>query len=249
MTTTLTIGTKLDSYLTWFRAHERLIILLVLGFFAVHFYSRGIDYLTKHDQTQAQVAMVQAKAAATQVTQDASANTLLLNQLAQITQQNTITNQRIDTLMNQRAQQTLQQKRVDDNASSAELAVRIQSILGVGTIKVETQPAPLPDNLSFSLDAAHADADKLEDLGQAQADVKDVSTKLIACNTLTAKQTDAITGLNKQIVDGGVALKTEQTSHKDDVALLKSEKRKSWLNGFKWGAITGIIGGLFIHHP
>lgn len=249
MTIETTTASAFSKYLAWFKSHERLVLFLVAGFFAVHFYSAGLNYFIKHDQTQAQIAQIQAKSAADKVTLDATSNQALLTQLAQIQQQNQITNQRIDTLMNQRAQQTKVQKQQDDQASSAELAARIQTLLAVGTIKVETQPAPLPDQLVYSLDAAHADADKLEDLSQAQGDVKDLNTKLVACNTLTGKQTDTITGLNLAILDGGTALKTEQASHVADVKLEKAKAKRAWIRGFKWGAVAGFLGSMFVHKP
>jgi hypothetical protein len=246
--TTENTSVTVHPYLTWFKVHERLVLFLATGFFAVYLFGAGLNYFIKHDQTQAQIAQIQAKSASDKVTTDAVVNQALLTQLAQIQQQNAITNQRIDSLMSQRAQQTKVQKQQDDQASSAELAARIQTLLAVGTVKVETQPAPLPDTLQLSLDAAHADADKLEDGAQAQADVLDLNTKLTACNTLTGKQTDVIQGLNTQISDGGTALKTEQASHAADVKTLTAKAKRSWLRGFKWGIITGFVGGLFAAH-
>lgn len=241
--------TTFSKYLQWFESHERLILALALGFFIVYVSDKGFDYLIKHDQTQAQIATVQAKDAATKVSTDDTQNKLLLTQLAALQQQNNLTNQRIDQLMQQRAQQTKIQKQTDDNASSTALAARIQTLLAVGNIHVETQPAPLPDTLVYSLDAAHADADKLEDLNQATADLKDVNTKLVACNTLTDKQTDIITGLKLQVNDGGTALTKEQEAHAADVKTLNAKAKRAWLRGFKWGAITGFVGGLIVHKP
>lgn len=246
---TMDIKTTLESYITWFKAHERLVILLAAGFFAVHFYGKGLDYLIKHDQTQAQIAATAAQAAAGKVTVDDTANKLLLVQLQALQQQVEATNVRLDQAMRDRATATANQKHVDDQSNSAQLAARIHTLLGVGTIQVETQGANLPDRLTYSIDAAHADADNLEDLQQAKADVKDLNTKLDGCKVVTGKQADTITGLNTQIADGNNALVTEQTSHKKDINELKMEKKKAWLNGFKWGVITGFLGSLFVHKP
>ena len=246
MTIENTIESTFSKYLAWFKSHERLVLLLAAGFFAVHFYGKGLDFLVKHDQTQAQIATQQALIAATKVSTDDTANKLLLSQLSTLQQQVAQSNQRIDQAISQRAAQTTNQKHVDDNMQSAELATRTQSLIGVGTIKVN---APLGDELIFSLDAAHANLDKLEDLGQAQADLKDVNTKLVSCQSITVKQTDTINGLNGQITDGKTALTTEQNSHAKDVKKLELEKKRSWLSGFKWGVITGVVGTLFVHKP
>ncbi len=241
--------TKLDSYLAWFKAHERLVALVVAGFFGVHFYGKGIDYLVKRDQTQAQIATQQAQAAANRLTSDQEQNVQLLSQLASLQQQVIDQNKRIDQAMRDRATQTQAQKHTDDQASSSELATRIHTLLGVGTIKVEQQTSPLPDQLVYSLDAAHADADNLEDLQQSRLDVKDLNTKLAGCQSITDKQANTIIGLNNTIDDGKNALVAEQKSHALDVKTLKQEKRKSWLNGFKWGVVTGFLGSLFVHKP
>ena len=236
------IKTTLEHYLTWFKAHERLVLFLAAGFFAVHFYGKGLDYLIKHDKVQAEIATQQATIAATKVTQDDVANKLLLAQLQTLQQQVAATNVRLDQAMRDRAAATVIQKQKNDNAAPAELAARIQAVLGVGTIKVDTTDANVNQQLIFSNDAAHATADRLEDGLQAQADVKDLNTKLDGCKAVTIKQTDTITGLNTEIADGKIALVKEQESHTKDVKLEKAKAKRAWLRGFKWGAVTAGIG-------
>lgn len=243
------IKTTLEHYLTWFKAHERLVLLLAVLLFGVHFYSKGIDYLVKRDQTQAQIAHDQAVVTATKFNQDDQTNKLLLVELATLKQQIAQQNQRIDEQMRDRQAATTQQKHTDDTMRGADLAARIHTLLGVGTIKVEPSDAPDTEQLVFSSDAAHAVADNLEDLQQVRLDVKDLNTKLDGCKAITDKQTDTITGLTTQIADGKTALVAEQTSHTKDVKELKDQKKKSWLNGYKWGVITGFLGSLFVHKP
>lgn len=242
----MTIKDTLEHYLTWFKAHERLVLLLAIGFFAVHFYGKVLDYLIKHDQTQAQISTQQAQIAAAKVTQDDQQNKLLAQQLDSLRTQIAEQTKRIDLGMQQRAANTAAQKHADDVADASGIANRIRQLVGVGNIRVEPSVASLPDTLQFDLPAAHAVADNLEDLQQAKGDVIDLNTKLVSCKTVTDKQTDVIVGLNTQITDSAVALQKEQKSHTDDVSVLKAEKRKSWINGFKWGAIAGFVGGLFV---
>src|SRR5258708_33243386 len=106
--------------------------------------------------------------------------------------------------MRDRATQYTIQKQKNEQATQAKLAARIQAVLGVGTIKVDTTPSAIEGQLIFSNDAAHADADRLEDGLQAKADVADLNTKLAGCKSVTDKQIDTITGLNTQIVDGKI---------------------------------------------
>jgi hypothetical protein len=243
------IKTTFEHYLTWFKAHERLVLFLVAGFFAIHFYGKGLDYLIKHDKAQTEIATQQAVVAATKVNQDDVTNKLLLVQLQTLQQQVAATNIRLDQSMRDRATATTTQKQKNDQSAPAELAARIQAVLGVGTIKVDTTDANVDAQLIFSNDAAHTNADRLEDLLQAQGDIKDLNTRMDGCKAVTNKQEDTITGLNTQIADGKVALVKEQGSHAEDVKTLKAEKKKAWLNGFKWGAITGFLGSLFVHKP
>jgi hypothetical protein len=157
---------------------------------------------------------------------------------------------RVSQSMQQRASQAKTDKQSSDNANSSELAAILGKKIGVGTIKVEpTSNSSLPDTLQFSLDAAHKVADDEADLVQAKGDVIDLGSKIVACQSVVDKQTDTINGLRTTVVDGKTALDKEHQSHVDDVNTLKNEKRRSWLNGFKWGVITGVVGSLFIHKP
>ncbi|HZS43383.1 MAG TPA: hypothetical protein VFA52_04330 [Candidatus Paceibacterota bacterium] len=237
---------KFDYY-TWFKTHERLVLFLVIGFFVVHFYNRGLDYMISRDRTAAEAAKQNALEASNKFNQDDQKNKVLLAQLDVLRQQFITQQKQLDQIRQQRAEQTQKQKQINDQSAPTELAERIRQLLGVGTITVQTQESPLPDTLVFSLDAAHADADMLEDMQQLRGDVKDLNTELVSCKALTDKQADTITGLNAQILSGKEALTAEQKSHEKDVKELKAEKRKSWLNGFKWGSIAGFVGGLFAH--
>ncbi len=233
----------MQTYLTFFKAHERLILVLALIVFGAFCTLKAYDAFLKHDQTQAQIAHDKAVIAAQQAdeSQKTAENVLLaLGQLqTQINQQSA----RIDQQMAQRATQTVAQKKIDDSASATDLAARTQQLIGAGKVSVST---PLGDGLTFDLQAAHANADLLEDGTQAMADRADLKTELAGCQAVGAKQQDAIAALNTTVASKNIALTTEQQSHAKDVKELKDANRKSWLNGFKWGAIAGFVGGLFV---
>lgn len=240
------LNSNLQHYIAWFKAHERLVVIVLALLFAVHFTGKAYDYLVKHEQTQALIANYKAQTDAKSFATSEQHSEALLQELGAMRQQLQLTNQRIDQVMQQRAAQTIQQKKQNDQAAPPELAARLRTLVGVGNISVST---PLGDGLVFSLDAAHKVADDEEDLSQAHADVKDLNTKLVACQTITDEQADTINGLNGTIGSGKTALTSEQDAHKKDVNRLEGEKKKAWLNGFKWGAITGFLGSLFVHKP
>jgi hypothetical protein len=243
------LNSNLQHYIAWFKAHERLVLLLAIGFFGVHFYGKGIDYLTKRDRTQAEIALRQATNAAQKFTDDEQRNKEALAQLAQLQISFNALSVQVSKSMQQRAAQSEQQKHVNDTSNSSELASILSKSIGVGTIKVEPSTIALPDTLQFSLDAAHKVADDESDLVQIKGDVIDLNSKIVACQSVTDKQADTITQLQTTVDDGKTALTKEQESHASDVKTLKNEKRKSWLNGFKWGVITGVVGSLFVHKP
>jgi hypothetical protein len=50
-----------------------------------------------------------------------------------------------------------------------------------------------------------------------------------------------IAGLNVQLTDTNAARLADQK-------LAKAAQKKAWLKGFKWGAVAGFIGGIFVAH-
>src|ERR1700675_3613253 len=122
-------------YVTWLKAHEKIVLIAVAAFLAFHMYSKGIDAWTAHDQRTATAANTQAKS--------------LETQLATLQAQNVQLSARIDQAMQQRAIQTIIQKKADDNLEPVALAARIQTQLGVGTVKYETTSVPVTGELVF----------------------------------------------------------------------------------------------------
>lgn len=230
-------------YLQWFKSHERLILVLALVVFGGFLANKAYDYLLKHDQTQASIAYNNAVIASTAANNSQKVSDQLVATLNQLQAQIAATNQRIDQQMQQRETQTATQKKVDDQSDPATLAARTAKLIGAGNISVA---APLGSGLVFDMAAAHANADILEDYQQAKGDIVDLNTKLTGCQTVSDKQLETIVGLNTTVADKNTALAAEQNSHQKDVKELKDANRKSWLRGFKWGAITGFVGGLFV---
>lgn len=205
------------TYLDWFKTHERFLLIVLAGLLVLHIWGSGLSAWVKHDERLAS----QADAATKQV-QDA---------LRQQVQNTNALNARIDQLMAQRAIDTSKQKKIDDAAQATEVAARISALLRVKPEEVTASPAD--NTLKFDSQAAHANVDALEDLQQSRADVLDLSTKLGACTTLSNEQ--------------GLALTAEKAAHVADVKAEQAKSKTAFLRGFKWGAITGFIGGVAAH--
>jgi hypothetical protein len=213
----------LEKWITFFKAHERLLILLACGLIGVHFYTKGFDYLTKRDQTQVQVAQQKLKA-------DEGSNTQLVQQLAQMRTDFAVQIAGLQTQIAQRNQVTETQKKQDASMSDVQLAVRWAELVRVKPEEVTV--SNVPNNLQVSDNAAHATVDQLEDLPTCKADLADTQTELADANKLGAQQ-------NAVIASDVTVLKDEKDLHAKDVKELKDKNRTTYLKGLKHGIIIG----------
>lgn len=238
---------SLETQITWFKAHERLVLLLVVSAVGIYGYNKYLDYSISRDKNQAMIANQQAQVSAQAFTQSQAQTQVVLGQLAALQQQILDQNKRIDQAMQQRAQATDAQKKKNDQSNSAEVAARIVQLLRVQPQEVTA--SSVDGTVVFSASAAHTDVNTLEDGAKAQADVKDLSTELASCKTQVSQQEIAIQDEQETNIAGVKALDDEKKAHAKDVATLNQEKKKAWLNGFKWGSIAGFVGGLFVPKP
>jgi hypothetical protein len=216
----------LGNYVTWFKAHEKLLIIAVGAFLIFHLYDRGVQAWEAHDQRLATAASQQVKTDDAASKQTQAQLTALLATVGR--QQATI-----DKLMAQRATQTIKQKQTDARMTPSELATRFQGLLKVAPADVTSlEPS---GNLVFTPVGAQANIDQLEDLRQCTADRADLKTELIGQEALVVKQTDALTGVQKELTD-------EKASHTADVKLEKAKNHHTALKWFKIGVIVGAVG-------
>lgn len=223
----------LDKYITWFKAHERLVIVLACLLVTVHFYSKGIDYFTRRDQLQAQQASQKLAA-------DTATNLALTSQLNDLKKQFADEVAQLQRQIQTRNQVTEKQKEQDASMTEVELAQRWAGLINVRT--EEVQASPVQGTLQVSDNAAHVTVAKLEDLPTCQANLIDTEKQLADANTLNAKNEGVI-------ASDATVLASEKKLHEDDVKTLKAANKGKWLNGFKWGVITGFLGSLFVHKP
>lgn len=223
----------LDKYITWFKAHERLVIVLACLLVTVHFYSKGIDYFTRRDQLQAQQASQKLAA-------DTATNLALTSQLNDLKKQFADEVAQLQKQIQTRNQVTEKQKEQDASMTEVELAQRWAGLINVRT--EEVQASPVQGTLQVSDNAAHVTVARLEDLPTCQANLIDTEKQLADANTLNAKNEGVI-------VSDATVLASEKKLHEDDVKTLKAANKGKWLNGFKWGVITGFLGSLFVHKP
>ena len=223
----------LDKYITWFKAHERLVIVLACLLVTVHFYSKGIDYFTRRDQLQAQQA-------SQKLAVDTATNLALTSQLNDLKKQFADEVAQLQKQIQTRNQVTEKQKEQDASMTEVELAQRWAGLINVRT--EEVQASPVQGTLQVSDNAAHVTVARLEDLPTCQANLIDTEKQLADANTLNTKNAGVI-------ASDATVLASEKKLHEDDVKTLKAANKGKWLNGFKWGVITGFLGSLFVHKP
>ena len=222
----------LQHWITFVKAHEKLLIIGFAGFLLFHFYSKVIDAWVNHDKLAQSVA-------AQKVTADNTETTALRTEVADLKAQLVAQNAQILAQIANQKVVTQKQQQVDATLSPIDLSARLAKLVNVP--QAEITPATLPDKVEFTNEAAVATAQQLETIPELQSEVSSLNTIIANDNTIISKQGDLITQLNKNLAD-------EKVSHVDDVKELKAQNHKSWLNGFKWGVITGFTLGLVAHN-
>lgn len=214
-------------YIVFLKAHEKLLIILLAAGMLYHVYGAGLQAWVNHDQRQSDIAAQKVKA-------DADSNKAFQDQLNQLAIDTKKQLDDIKASMQQRDADTQKQKKADDAMSPVEIAIRLQKLLAVGPQEVTW--SPITGDVQFTPNAAHIDADALEDLSQLKADKAQLTTALNNEQGLNAKQAEFITKKTQELAD-------EKTSHQKDVDTLKAENHKQYMKGLKHGVVIGLISG------
>ena len=235
----------LERYLLWFKAHERLlIVLLVLGF-GYHAYGSWLDYDSA--RKDAQVAVLTQK-----VSQDAVDNKNLAitastaaaqfqAALDSATKQNAAlaaSLQRDDALL-------ANNRRTDASLDLPALAVRIQQITPgtqPGSIDVEN------NRLTMADPAAHAIASQLEAVPVLTNELLAANSTVAADQLALGKSSMALTACTDQVGGLQKSLTDQQAHETAAVAAEKTKAKKAWRSGFKWGFGLGFAAGAWVMH-
>lgn len=220
----------LDSYIKFFKAHEKSLILAAVLLFAWHLYGSGLNAWVDHEKRQDAVAIEVAKTSAAK-------NVEVQQQLSDLQKQIAVTNAHLDSAMAQRAADNQKQKDEDSKLAGEQLAARLRALLPVNAGDVTW--SSIQGDLIFTENAGHAVTNVVDDKNKLQSDVQDLQQKLSGDQAVLVKQTDAIVSAN-------LALSDEKKAHAADVSLLNEEMHTKWRNGFKWGYIAGAISTVVV---
>lgn len=243
--TDTTINSGLTHYITWLKAHEKLVIISLGAWLVFHFYGDVLNAWVLHDKLQVAAQQQIAQAALQKTTADSQANLQLLQQLADLKVQYAALSTQMQITMQNRSQQTIDQKKKNDVSTSSEVASRTAEVLRTGPQAVQATDS---GSLTFTLEAAHVNINALEDGFQAKLDVVDLNKQLAVCNVVNQKQDETITGVRKELTDEKESHTQDVKLERENTRLAKDEGKKQFRKGFKIGAILGFFGGLFAGH-
>lgn len=246
---------------TWAKTHEKIIIIALCLGVCVHAYSKAASLWVTHEEHNYQAMKVQSDAAKQA---QAQAEADRQQAIAQATQDHASMQQAITVAQAQNAallkeiqdrdKATQQQQQVDLHASIPQLSSRFSSLVP----GVNPQDIKISDDtktVTVGTDTAEKTVSQLELVPQLQADVKNTQQEVTNTQSeLKATQVYVTTLEHETTIDDKVIASDEKVIAANDktcqaqVDVEKAKNKGSFLHGFKWGFITGAIGGLVTGH-
>jgi hypothetical protein len=205
------------------RAHERVLIILLSAFLLFHFGNKIEDEIIKRKT-------VKSDTAAIIVASDTTANKNAADQLAQIKTTADIQAKAFQAIDAANQAKLRAQQAKDAVANQQQIIDRWNALLSMPKGSLNTNN----DVDTVTQNAAIETVKNLERLPVLETEVTNLTAELSEDQNIIVRQSDLITGLDKQIVD-------EKASHAADVSLEKSKSKRNWLRGFKWGFVTGVV--------
>jgi len=229
--TTTIFPTWVTTWEKFVKTHEKIFIVIIIAMLLFYFGNKTVNAWYTYEKDH-------ATAAQQVVTTDAAANKALADQLAALkVQVDTMTATARAAIAVAQAKTQAQQK-TDAALPLPDLAVRWENILALKATDITVGPN---NNLVVDADAAHDTVNALDKMTELDETLVQTNAELAGCNQVRTQQDTAIAGLNKQLTD-------TQTARAEDAKVAKAAQKKAWLKGFKWGVITGFVGGLFAGH-
>lgn len=264
-----------DTASTYIKTHERLLIVILVVALLGWVSNKGLNIYEGYEQNKltslqaqldgtkqqaaaaqqsAQDAKTAAQVTAQQANQDKAASAAMISALSQ--QNANLSNQIL-----QRGKQTQQQQAVDLSASIPELGARFKALVP-NVNPADVAVAADGKTVTIGQDTAEKTIAQLELVPSLQADNSDLTQQvkngqdmLSSSQKALGSQSDLTTAQQK-VIDAQdkyntlleTQLKQSDAVWQEKVDIEKTNTKKAFLKGFKWGAITGFIGGLFAGH-
>ena len=222
-----TIETAIGHWVTIIKAHEKLLLAIILSLTLIHFGNKAYDAYGKH--LSAQTTADSAKVAAIEQS-NAKIEADLLSLKASVDAKAIIDDAKIA-----KAKQTIIIKEKEVAALPLpQLATEWQSLLVLpeGSITPQTN-----GTLAVTSDAAHTTMSELVKVGPLTDQLVATNEKLDGCNVVRAQQEKDIAGLKTESAAKDVKFNDAAKQAKHDV-------RHAYLKGLKHGLIIGVPVGV-----
>lgn len=219
-----TIGTVISHWVTFIKAHEKLLLCLLLAAVVWHVGDKAYDAYGQH--LKAVQTADNAKIA--QIDQQNAKNTADLAALQATVAANAVLNQAKVVAAKQKV--VVAQKN-DAALPLPELSAHWQDLLVLPPGSITPQAN---GTVAVTTDAAHSTVNALETIPALNVQLLASQDDLKGCTAVRAQQETAITGLNNK-----VAAVTK--AREDDATATKQALRKEYWHGFKHGFIAGVV--------
>jgi len=224
-----TIETVIGHWVTIIKAHEKLLAVAIAALVLWHFGDMAYNAYGNH-------LKVEQTATNTQIAQVEQSNAQIQAELIQL-KASVDAQAKIDDAKIAAAKQTIVVKQKTDAALPLpELSQHWQDMLVLSPGSITPQSN---GTVAVTTDAAHTTVSELEKVGPLTDQLIATQDELKGCTSVRAQQDTQIAGL-KSDVD------LEKKGRVEDAKVAVVKQKKAWMRGFKWGAITGFIGGLFV---
>jgi hypothetical protein len=229
--TVSTVGTIISHWVTFFKAHEKLLFVVIASLVLVHFGDKVYDAYGKHLTVQqsainAQIVTVE-KSNADLATQIAALKTSFDAQ-AIISQARIVADQKKITVAQQ----------ADAVLPMPELSKHWEDLLVLPPNSITPQPN---GTVAVTTDAAHTTVSELEKISPMTDELINTTNQLTACNVIRNQQGLLITGLNTDVAD-------QKKGRLEDAKIAKHDIRHAYFKGLKHGTILGAAAMLAILH-
>lgn len=223
MTISLTqVEQGVKHYGAFVKAHERVLVIGLSAALLFHFGEKGLNAWEQHDAKRGTAQQIIVKQ------DDAQLKTLQAQLAAQQTQ-NAANIARLNAAIANGLATLKQRQQIDEQLPPSDLASRWSELIALPNSVTPTTTG----SFTVSEDAAHATVNELEKVPQLTEQVLDTQAQVASCQKTLDTANQTVVASTKELAD-------EKKSHADDVATLKVENKKKWMNGFKWGYIAGI---------
>jgi hypothetical protein len=224
-----TVETVIGHWVTFIKAHEKLLLALIAAFTLIHFADKAYDAYGSHlkaitiadnahiAQIEQNNAKLEADLIVLKATVDARA--------------------KIDDAKIAAAKQKLiVVQKVDAALPLPELSKHWESLLALPTESITPQSN---GTVAVTTDAAHTTVARLEEVNSLEDQLSSTNDKFKGCTDVRAKQDVQITGLKDDIT-------AEKKGRADDAKQAKQDIHHAYWRGFKHGAVVTIIAAVGI---